>query len=149
MLFLWSLVADYLTEEQYLQICHCLELCTQLTNVPTGKDCDRLGCTLMQHFVALSHLIQSHDNVSSQNLLTLSCLGRCTTDVRCENYITIRGSTGLCLRCSHRIRKHYKYQKRRTFCKFTILLYIYSLFSRRWAMKSLKNATTFLWTVLM
>ncbi|EYB86829.1 hypothetical protein Y032_0272g926 [Ancylostoma ceylanicum] len=60
--FLWENVADYLSEEDYTEICQNLELCTRLSGIGEGTDADRLANTVMRHLHALSHLVQEHDN---------------------------------------------------------------------------------------
>ncbi|CAI4231455.1 unnamed protein product [Auanema sp. JU1783] len=61
-IFLWQLVADYLTEENYEPICKCLELCSQYNEIPGKKDSDRVLCSMMKLLHDLSHLIQDHPN---------------------------------------------------------------------------------------
>ncbi|EYB86830.1 hypothetical protein Y032_0272g926 [Ancylostoma ceylanicum] len=62
--FLWENVADYLSEEDYTEICQNLELCTRLSGIGEGTDADRLANTVMRHLHALSHLVQEHDNAA-------------------------------------------------------------------------------------
>ncbi|PAV65251.1 hypothetical protein WR25_06655 [Diploscapter pachys] len=64
--FLWEGVADYLFEVHYPSICQCLALCRQLSDSLLASsslttDSERCTSSMMNLFIALSHLVQVHD----------------------------------------------------------------------------------------
>ncbi|PAV83113.1 hypothetical protein WR25_07762 [Diploscapter pachys] len=64
--FLWEGAADYLFEVHYPSICQCLALCRQLsdsllTSSSLTTDSERCTSSVMNLFIALSHLVQVHD----------------------------------------------------------------------------------------